>query len=160
MYHFHDEQNVQNGAYGVVRGSFDPDLEQPDISQLGPSLATFQHSERTSPLWILTTVRSLARRAIALLSPSALPWKSLLEVAYVGSKSDYLSNYNNNFDQINDIGLGTMFNASTCPDSSKPPQYDQPCGWQTGRLRLHRNNPCAATSGLVIAFPITIASAL
>jgi len=31
------------------------------------------------------------------------PWNSVLEVAYVGSKSDYLSNYNNNFDQINDI---------------------------------------------------------
>src|SRR5437588_2634307 len=25
-----------------------------------------------------------------------------------------------------------MFNANTCPDSSKPPNYNQPCGWKTG----------------------------
>jgi hypothetical protein len=55
-----------------------------------------------------------------------------LEVAYVGSKSDYLSNWNNNFDQINDLGIGAMFNANTCPDSSTPKNYNQPCGWQTG----------------------------
>jgi hypothetical protein len=33
----------------------------------------------------------------------------VLEVAYVGSKSDYLSNYNNNFDQVNDLGQGALF---------------------------------------------------
>jgi hypothetical protein len=38
-----------------------------------------------------------------------LPWKSVLEVAYVGSKSDYLSNYNNNFDKINDLPVGALF---------------------------------------------------
>jgi hypothetical protein len=37
------------------------------------------------------------------------PWNSVLEVAYVGSKSDYLSNYNNNFDQLNDLGQGSLF---------------------------------------------------
>jgi len=41
----------------------------------------------------------------------------LLEVAYVGSKSDYLSNYNNNFDQINDLTVGTLFtNYGWLPD--------------------------------------------
>jgi len=37
-----------------------------------------------------------------------------LEVAYVGSKSDYLSNYNNNFDQINDLPISALFSATTC----------------------------------------------
>src|SRR5215831_13200823 len=40
MYHFHDEQNVQNGAYGIVRGSFSsPTLNNPTFAQLGPGLA-------------------------------------------------------------------------------------------------------------------------
>ena len=39
-----------------------------------------------------------------------MPWNSVLEVAYVGNKADYLSNYNNNFSQINDLGVGTLFN--------------------------------------------------
>src|SRR5207245_1593537 len=37
--------------------------------------------------------------------------KSQLEVAYVGSKSDYLSNYNNNFAQLNDVSQNTLFGA-------------------------------------------------
>src|SRR5207249_4849047 len=41
MYHFHDEQNVQNGAYGIVRGSFaSPTLWSPTIASLGPGVAS------------------------------------------------------------------------------------------------------------------------
>jgi len=132
MYHFHDEQNVQNGAYGVVRGSFSsPTLNNPTFAQLGPSLAGVSIP---SGLTVLDPTDSQEPRtqSYSFTVAERMPWKSLLEVAYVGSKSDYLSNYNNNFDQINDIGLGAMFNANTCPDSSKPPNYNQPCGWQTG----------------------------
>src|SRR5260370_33130371 len=39
MYHYHDEQNVQNGAYGVVRGSFST-----------PGLKTIRSEEHTSEL--------------------------------------------------------------------------------------------------------------
>src|SRR5207248_4050263 len=38
MYHFHDEQNVQNGAYGVVRGSFAMDVQNTTLAALDPSL--------------------------------------------------------------------------------------------------------------------------
>ncbi len=132
MYHFHDEQNVQNGAYGVVRGSFSsPTLNNPLISQLGPSLAGVSIPSGVTAL-DPNDSQEPRTQSYSVTVAERTPWNSLLEVAYVGSKSDYLSNYNNNFDQINDIGLGTMFNASTCPDSSKPPQYNQPCGWQTG----------------------------
>ncbi len=132
MYHFHDEQNVQNGAYGVVRGSFSsPTLNNPLISQLGPSLAGVSIPSGVTAL-NPTDSEEPRTQSYSLTVAQRTPWKSLLEVAYVGSKSDYLSNYNNNFDQINDIGLGTMFNANTCPDSAKPPNYNQPCGWQTG----------------------------
>lgn len=132
MYHFHDEQNVQNGAYGVVQGSFaSPTLSSQLISKLGPSALLSAPSGITA----LDPNDSQEPRtqSYSFTVAERTPWKSLLEVAYVGSKSDYLSNYNNNFDQINDIGIGTMFSANTCPDTSKTPtQYDLPCGWQTG----------------------------
>ena len=117
IYHFHDEQNVQNGAYGIVRGSFaSPTLNASNtagewngiISDLQPltgSLAVPSSVQALDPKddqeprtqdWSVT----VAQRA---------PWKSLIEVAYVGNKSDYLSNYNNNFYQINDIPVGTLF---------------------------------------------------
>jgi hypothetical protein len=130
MYHFHDEQNVQNGAYGIVRGSFSsPTLWSPQLSAL-PATAAATPSGVTAldP----TDSEEPRTQSYSFSLDERLPFKSLLEVSYVGSKSDYLSNWNNNFDQINDIGVGTMFNANTCPDSSKPTNYNQPCGWQTG----------------------------
>jgi carboxypeptidase family protein len=117
IYHFHDEQNVQNGAYGIVRGSFaSPTLNASstpgqwngiisDLQPLTGSLAVPSSVQALDPNddqeprtqdWSVT----VAQRA---------PWKSLVEVSYVGNKSDYLSNYNNNFYQINDIGVGTLF---------------------------------------------------
>jgi hypothetical protein len=110
IYHYHDEQNVQNGAYGVVRGSFgSPGVSNISFSQISASSALQIPSavvaldpkddqEPRTQDWSVT----VAQRA---------PWHSLVEVSYVGSKSDYLSNYNNNFDQINDVGIGTLFNA-------------------------------------------------
>ncbi len=110
IYYFHDEQNVQNGAYGIVRGSFSsPTLWSPQISSMSaqtslsaPGAITAldpkdSHEPRTQD-WSLT----VAERA---------PWHSLVEVSYVGNKSDYLSNYNNNFDQIDDINQGGLFQA-------------------------------------------------
>ncbi|HEV2691093.1 MAG TPA: carboxypeptidase regulatory-like domain-containing protein, partial [Bryobacteraceae bacterium] len=38
-----------------------------------------------------------------------LPYTSLFEVAYVGNKSDYLSNWNNNLGSINALPQGTLF---------------------------------------------------
>ncbi len=109
IYHFHDEQNVQNPAYGIVRGSFSsPTLWSPAFSQLAPqsgglaipsavtALVPGDNHEPQTQDWSVT----VAERA---------PWNSLVEVAYVGNKSDYLSNYNNNFDQINDIDQSALF---------------------------------------------------
>ena len=111
IYHYHDEQNVQNGAYGIVRGSFgSPGASNISFSQLTANSALSIPSgvnaldpkddqEPRTQDWSVT----VAQRA---------PWHSLVEVSYVGSKSDYLSNYNNNFDQINDVGVATLFNAT------------------------------------------------
>jgi hypothetical protein len=132
MYRFHDEQNVQNGAYGVVQGSFSsPTLNGVSISSLAPLTGSLQIPSGLTTL-DPTDNQEPRTQSYSFTVAERTPWHSLLEVAYVGSKSDYLSNYNNNFDQINDIGVGAMFNANTCPDSSTPPHYNQPCGWQTG----------------------------
>ena len=123
IYHFHDEQNVQNGAYGIVRGSFgSPGVSNISFSQITansalaiPSGVTVldpkDSQEPQTQDWSIT----VAQRA---------PWHSLVEVSYVGSKSSYLSNYNNNFDQINDVGVGTLFN-----DTLNPPGAVTANGW-------------------------------
>src|SRR5438128_8495191 len=136
MYHFHDEQNVQNGAYGIVRGSFaSPTLWSPKISDLGPSLATLS---APSGITVLDPKDDQEPRtqSYSFTIAQRLPLKSQLEVAYVGSKSDYLSNWNNNFDQINDIGVGTLFSAygwlPNCSPSMDPTDSSIP-----------NNNSCA-----------------
>ena len=109
IYHFHDEQNVQGGAYGIVRGSFSsPTLWSPVLSQLTPLTGSLSLPSAVTALdptdsqepktedWSFT----VAQRA---------PWKSLVEVSYVGNKSTYLSNYNNNFDQLNNLNIGQLF---------------------------------------------------
>src|SRR5882724_1130864 len=128
MYHFHDEQNVQNGAYGIVRGSFaSPTLWSPTIASLGPSLATLS---APSGVTVLDPQDSQEPRtqSYSFTLAERLPWKSQLEVAYVGSKSDYLSNWNNNFDQINDLGIGAMFNAAVC-SANQGQTGSVVCGW-------------------------------
>ena len=127
MYHFHDEQNVQNGAYGVVRGSFDAAVGSQTIANLNPSLL--------SSFGIPANVTALdphddqepRTQNYSLTVAQRLPWKSVLEVAYVGSKSDYLSNYNNNFDKINDLPVGAMFTSNHCSPSGA--DQGQPCPW-------------------------------
>jgi hypothetical protein len=127
LYHFHDEQNVQNGAYGIVQGSFGaPTQNGVNLSSLKPFAGTLPTPSGVTALDPKDDQEPRTQNYSVTVA-ERLPWRSQLEVAYVGSKSDYLSNYNNNFDQINDIGIGAMFNASTCGSA-----HNQPCGWNTG----------------------------
>jgi hypothetical protein len=128
MYHFHDEQNVQNGAYGIVRGSFaSSTLNGDKLSQLGPALANLN---APSGITVLDPKDDQEPRtqSYSFTIAQRLPLKSQLEVAYVGSKSDYLSNWNNNFDQINDTGVGSLFNAAVCGSTAKSTGI-LTCGW-------------------------------
>ena len=128
MYHFHDEQNVQNGAYGVVRGSFaSPTLWSPTIASLGPSLANLNVPSGVTVLDPRDD-QEPRTQSYSFTIAQRLPWKSQLEVAYVGSKSDYLSNWNNNFDQINDIGAVGLFNAHACGSTPNSTGTNL-CGW-------------------------------
>jgi len=128
MYHFHDEQNVQNGAYGVVQGSFNsPTLNGVSIASLAPltgSLAIPSGLTALDP----KDDQEPRTQSYSFTVAERLPWKSLLEVAYVGSKSDYLSNYNNNFDQINDVTVGSLLSANgwlpNCDVAGNPNKND------------------------------------
>jgi hypothetical protein len=127
IYHYHDEQNVQNGAYGIVRGSF----SSPAInaSGCGSSTNPCPSTEWDGRLADLKPLEAFGQGLSVPSSVTALdptddqeprtqdwtftvaqraPWKSLVEVSYVGSKSDYLSNYNNNFYQLNDLPPGVL----------------------------------------------------
>jgi hypothetical protein len=131
IYNFHDEQNVQNGAYGIVRGSFG----SPTISASSNASCTSAQLGTSNCKWSgkLAELQPLSAYGAGLSIPGGVtaldptdsdapqtqewsltvaqraPWKSLVEVAYVGNKSDYLSNYNNNFFQINDLTPGALF---------------------------------------------------
>jgi hypothetical protein len=140
MYRYHDEQNVQNPAYGISRGSFSsPTLWSPTLASLNPSLISGGLSA-PSAITVLDPKDSAQPRtqSYSLTVAQRTPWNSVLEVAYVGSKSDYLSNYNNNFDQINDLPLGGLFSSTVCaaPASLKVPDGTSQngtgsslCGW-------------------------------
>lgn len=136
MYHFHDEQNVQNGAYGVVQGSFSsPTLSGQKMGSLVGNIGIPSGLTALDP----TDDQEPRTQSYSFTVAERMPWKSLLEVAYVGSKSDYLSNYNNNFDQINDIAIGTLFsdygwNGKNYSDS------------QTNNARPLQSGPCVAAN--------------
>jgi hypothetical protein len=111
MYRVHDEQNVQNGAYGIVRGSFAVDLANQTMAGLNSSLLNNTGFSVPSNVTALDPRDNAQPRTqnYSFTVAERLPWKSVLEVAYVGSKSDYLSNYNNNFNKINDLPVGALF---------------------------------------------------
>ena len=166
MYHFHDEQNVQNPAYGVVQGSFSsPTLNNPLISKLGPSLAKLNAPSGVNALDPNDSQQPRTQE-YSFTVAERTPWKSLLEVAYVGSKSDYLSNYNNNFDQINDLTANSLFTLGgsgygwlpDCNSGIAPGQTDAQgrgsCaaqGADTGYTSGAIQNARPLTSGLCVA---------
>ncbi|HWC17634.1 MAG TPA: hypothetical protein VG498_11510, partial [Terriglobales bacterium] len=109
MYRFHDEQNVQNGAYSITQGSFSASLNNPTFA----SLARLTSATAPPPGSVTALVpeddQQPRTQSYSLTLAQRIPWSSVLEVSYVGNKSDYLSNWNNNFDQINDLPVGALF---------------------------------------------------
>jgi len=138
MYRFHDEQNVQGGAYGIVRGSFAVDLANQTLAGLDPSL--LQNTGFSVPANVTaldpTDKQQPRTQNYSVTVAQRVPWKSLLEIAYVGSKSDYLSNYNNNFDKINDLPVNSLFtygwdpqgNYSSAQQNALRPYFQTPNG--------------------------------
>jgi hypothetical protein len=149
MYHFHDEQNVQGGAYGVVRGSFALDVGNATLASLSPSLVSSFSAPANVTALDPRDDQQPRTQNYSFTVAQRVPWKSLLEIAFVGSKSDYLSNYNNNFDKINDLPVGAMFSSNHCgPNGS---DTGQPCAWSTagsyGTPQLNDTRPFGLTPG-------------
>jgi hypothetical protein len=140
---------VQNGAYGVVRGSFDVGVGSQTIANLNPSLLGAFGIPANVTALDPNDDQEPRTQNYSLTVAQRLPWKSLLEVAYVGSKSDYLSNYNNNFDKINDLPVGAMFSSNHCGPNGT--DAGQPCAWSVSgnydARQLNGTRPFFATPG-------------
>jgi len=109
MYRFHDEQNVQSGALGITQGAYS--YSSPTavtVAQIAQQSASFVVPGSITVLDPKDNQQPLTQNYSFTISQRA-PWKSAIEVSYVGSDSKYLSNWNNNFGQLNDIGYGAFF---------------------------------------------------
>lgn len=137
MYQFHDEQNVQNGAYGITQGSFSVVQNDATFKSLAPITSVGKLSVPGSISALDPNDDQQPRsQSYSLTVAQRVPWNSVLEVSYVGSKSDYLSNWNNNFDQINDLTVGALFSKyGWLPNCSTDSSASNSCyasGAQTG----------------------------
>ncbi|HBY62124.1 MAG TPA: carboxypeptidase regulatory-like domain-containing protein, partial [Solibacterales bacterium] len=109
VYRFHDEQNVVAGALGITQGSF---------GYTTPTAVTFQEIGAIQASFVApggVTVldkndnRQPTTRSYSFTISQKMPFKSLLEVAYVGNESYHLSNWNNGFGGLNLLPAGTLF---------------------------------------------------
>lgn len=143
VYRFHDEQNVVANALGITQGAY---------SYSTPTAVTFDQIGQISASFV-------APGGIQVLDPhddqqpmtksysftisQRMPFKSAFEISYVGNTSNYLSNWNNNFGQINDIPFGTLFKSqglftaanSYSPDASSFRPYQN---YQTIKVINHQ----------------------
>ena len=111
MYHYHDEQNVQNGAYSITQGSYNYNItDNVNFSQVKNYAASFTPGGVSA----LDNKDDQQPRTqnYSLTVSQRMPWKSVLEVAYVGNKADYLSNYNNSVNRQNMLPIGALFKAT------------------------------------------------
>jgi hypothetical protein len=108
IYHYHDEQNVQNAAYSVTQGEFSASLGPATYLDLANASAGAAGS-----LDALDSKDSQQPRVqnYSVTVAQRLPWHSVLEAAYVGNKGDVLSNYNNSIGDLNLLSLGSLFSA-------------------------------------------------
>ena len=109
LYHFHDEQNVQAGALNITQGVFSYTANNVGFADIGAiSAGGFI---RPGGITVLgkTDDQQPRTQSYSFTISQRMPFKSMFEIAYVGNKADYLSNWNNNFGQINDLGYGTVF---------------------------------------------------
>jgi hypothetical protein len=119
MYRYHDEQNVQNGAYSITQGSYE---YSPSIGA-GTTYSQLKNFIPTGSAPPPSSVTALdpkddnqpRTQSYSFTVSRRLPWSSVLEVAYVGNKADYLSNYNNSIGSLNLLPIGGLFAANACP---------------------------------------------
>ncbi|MBV9301185.1 MAG: carboxypeptidase regulatory-like domain-containing protein [Acidobacteriaceae bacterium] len=122
-YRFHDEQNVQSGAMQLPPGSFTYSPPNPTGLVNGKSTPfpiTFPYIASLSGKATYVVPGSITvvglhddeepmTQSYSFTISERMPLASTFEVSYVGNTSNYLSNWNNNYGQLNDIGYGVLF---------------------------------------------------
>jgi Carboxypeptidase regulatory-like domain len=109
IYRYHDEQNVQAGALGITQGSYSYSTPTATtFNDIGKIAAGFVAPGGISVLGLTDDQQPMTQNYSFTISRRA-PWKSAFEASYVGSDSKYLSNWNNNFGQLNLEPYGTLF---------------------------------------------------
>ena len=109
IYRYHDEQNVQSGAASISQGSFN--YSSPSallVSDIGKLSGGFIAPSGVTVLGLNDDQQPMTKNYSFTISQRA-PMKSAFEVSYVGSKSDYLSNWNNGFGGLNLLPSGSLF---------------------------------------------------
>jgi hypothetical protein len=109
MYHYHDEQNVQNAAYGITQGSWNYNEGGADnLANLGNYKVSASAPGAVSALDPKDSAEPRTQ-SYSFSVDQRLPWKTVFEVGYVGNKADYLSNYNNSIGTLNLLPVGSLF---------------------------------------------------
>lgn len=112
-YRYHDEQNVQASAFGTSAGSFTYAVPNPPNNQplTFGMLSTLTPGNAIPGTTSLDPHDSEQPRTISysFTISQRMPGASLFEASYVGNRADYLSNWNNNYNNLNDIPYGTLF---------------------------------------------------
>jgi Carboxypeptidase regulatory-like domain len=120
IYRYHDEQNVQAGALGVSAGAYTFSVPSPSFpANTAPIPQTYSYIAGIQPSAVLPgsllTLQENDTQQPRTMSYSftvsqRMPWSSTAEVAYVGNKADYLSNYNQtNVGNLNNLAPGALF---------------------------------------------------
>jgi hypothetical protein len=110
LYRFHDEQNVQAAALQIPQGAYGVTLNNQTFASIAAQGASSAFT-RPGAITVLGANDSEEpqTQTYSFTIAQRMPFASLFEVAYVGNRSDYLSNWNNNLGQLNDIPYGTEF---------------------------------------------------
>jgi len=113
MYRYHDEQNVQAGAMALSGGSYTFSVPSPAAG----APQTFNYIAGISPTAVLPgSVVTLnpndseqpMTQSYSFTVSERMPWSSTAEVAYVGNRARYLSNYNSDTGYLNVLPAGTL----------------------------------------------------
>ena len=118
-YRFHDEQNVQATAMQLGPGAFTYSPPNPVVNGVQQPI-TFDYIASLSGKASYVVPGSLnvldprddeqpMTQSYSFTISQRMPKASTLEVSYVGNNSNFLSDWNNNYGELNQIGYGTLF---------------------------------------------------
>ncbi len=118
-YRYHDEQNVQAAALQLGPGAYTYSPPNPVVNGVQQPI-TFDYLASIAGKASYVVPGSITvvdlkdseqpmTQSYSLTVSQRMPKASVFEASYVGNNSNYLSNWNNNYGQLNQIPYGTLF---------------------------------------------------